>query len=122
MWSKKLFSILALCILLPMCINAQATKVLTGLEYPGSLVVHNDSLYITEWESGRILRIDLNEPDPEIDTIITNLKNQVGPVFYKGYLFVSQVDKGVISKINLNQPPPPLSPNFYQASKALEIY
>ena len=87
--------------------SAQVVDVATNLQGPTDMVIDGDDMYVSEYGSGRILKIDLTQTPPFTPVEIANglIDCSCSGLALKGNdLYISQSSS--ISKIDLTQTPP----------------
>jgi DNA-binding beta-propeller fold protein YncE len=91
-----------------------ADFVTTGLSYPNGLVVHENNLYISEYNetdsrSSRILKVDLTAPTPEAIEVFGGLAELELMVIHGNDLYVSEYGSNKIVKIDLTAETPEIT-------------
>jgi len=106
-------------------IYSQATDFITGLNNPHEILLDGNILYIAEADASRIIKVDLSDPNPEIEVVISGIPVTYGLAINGTELYFSQLNgQNRISKIDLLDPNPTptvILENFTQAID-LEFY
>ena len=95
-------SIVLLFLLLGNTMISAQTTVVSGLSFPSDVVRHNDNLYITQFGTDVLSKVDLTATTPSVVNIRTGLTNISGlEVSGDDLYFTQQVNTHSISKIDL---------------------
>ena len=88
-------------------IHSQATDFITGLNNPRDILVDGSILYIAEGDSSRIIKVDLTDPNLEIEVVISGVPVIHGLALDGTELYFTQLNgQNRISKIDLLDPKP----------------
>jgi len=102
----KFFSLVIL-LFVTLNIHSQATDFITGLNNPHELLLDGSILYIAEADASRIIKLDLSDPNPEIEVVISGIPVVYGLAISGTELYFSQLNgQNRISKIDLLDPNP----------------
>ncbi len=103
---KHLFSFVLL-FFVSLCIHSQATDFITGLNNPRDLLLDDNILYISESNAGRIRKVDVLNPNPVPEIVVSGIPNTGGLALHGTELYFSQLNgENRISKIDLSDPNP----------------
>ncbi len=105
---RNLFTLLIAFFLTAFYASAQVVDVLTGLNKPWSLAVRGNELFIAEDGTGKIIKIDISQPNPIPVDVLTGLGVEpFGGMRMQGNdLFFAIYNLGVIRKFDVTQPTP----------------
>lgn len=102
---KQLFATTFLLFFITAFSFAQVVEVATNMNVPTDMVVDGNDMYVSEFGSGRILKIDLTQTPPFTPVeIATGISSCVSLALKGDDLYISQASG--ISKIDLTQTPP----------------
>jgi Secretion system C-terminal sorting domain len=88
-------------------VYSQATDYITGLDHPEDILVYDGELYIAERVRNRIIKVDLSNPNPTPEVVITGRLQLSGFALNGTELYFSQgPGPDIISKIDLTDPNP----------------
>src|SRR5690606_38190024 len=103
---KKYFSFIII-LFTSFNIYSQATDFLTGLNDPQDILLDGNILYIAENNASRIIKVNLSEPNPIPEVVISGIPVVYGLALNGTELFFSQLNgQNKISKIDLLDPNP----------------
>lgn len=86
--------------------NTDLKEVVGDLNGPSGTVVHNNILYVAQWNAGKISKLDLTNKASQLEDVIINLKTPGDMVFYKGYIYFSDEKSNRISRIDISKSNP----------------
>lgn len=101
---KHLLNIL--CIVLAFNATAQTSNVIKDLNGPSGIVIHNDNLYIAEWNAGKISKMNLKNKSESATDFLVGLTKPSDMILYKNHLYFSEQDVHRISRIDLSKTNP----------------
>ncbi|WP_075341547.1 T9SS type A sorting domain-containing protein [Tenacibaculum agarivorans] len=84
--------------------NAQLTDIVTGLNKPGSIAIHGNTMYIGERD--KVVKIDLTDPNPTPMDVLTGFDGGVHLLVHKNELFVAMYRAGKVVKLDLSNTNP----------------
>ena len=103
---KHFYSFLIL-LFISLNIHSQATDFITGLSDPHDILLDGNILYIAESNAGRIKKVDLSQPNPIPEIVISGVPVVYGLALHGTELYFSQLNgQNKISKIELTDPNP----------------
>lgn len=85
---------------------AQTTNVVTGLDKPEALVLDGNDLYIAEYGSHKISKIDIAATSPTPTDVVTGLNRPRGIVLNGNDLYIAEFSGNKISKIDITATTP----------------
>ncbi|MEM7086203.1 MAG: T9SS type A sorting domain-containing protein [Bacteroidota bacterium] len=103
----KYFYSFLLLLFISINVHAQATDFITGLNDPQDMLLDGNMLYVIEADSNRIIKIDLSDPNPVPEIVISSLPVMRGLALHGTDLYFSQLNgQNKISRIDLLDPNP----------------
>ena len=87
-------------------LNAQAVKLVGGLSNPTDMAIDGNTMYISDYKTGKIHRFKLGIPNPILTPVASGFGGPFGMAIKGSELFVAEYDSSQISKINLKQSKP----------------
>lgn len=87
-------------------VTAQVTEIVNGLEGPDALLISDGYLYVTEYNAGRVSKLNLNDPQAEVVTVVTGLDFPNGIYLNGNDLYISESGANQVSKIDITEESP----------------
>lgn len=87
-------------------IDGQYADVVTGLKVPWQMALNGNDLFITESTGGRVSKIDLTNPEPTAQVVLSGLFDPSGLALYGNDLYIAEFGSGKILKVDITSSSP----------------
>jgi hypothetical protein len=106
---KKNYFVTIIIYLFCINLNSQTTEVVKELEIPFGIAFKGNELYIAQYNTGKISKIDISIANPTLTDIVTGLDHPFGIAFNGNDLYIAEVVGKKISKVNVTATVPILT-------------
>jgi sugar lactone lactonase YvrE len=106
---KKKYFITITIYLFCINLNCQTTEVVNELKIPFGIAFKGSELYIAQYDTGKISKIDISISNPTLTDVITGLDHPFGIAFNGNDLYIAEVVGKKISKVNVTATTPTLT-------------
>ena len=87
-------------------LNAQAVKLVGGLSNPTDMAIDGNTMYISDYQTGRIYKLKLGLANPVLTQVASGFGGPFGLAIKGNELYVAEYDSSQISKIDIKQSKP----------------